>query len=154
MGKWAARLQEKTCAPPLPGTVKTDERGVLSVSAVTPRGGAREFEARALLPVDLRGMAEPVDPAAVAWTDADIARFLDRRTRLMRWGWAESEAETLADRLVRRDREQDDRVNCTDCANYRPGRCGNHRRAGLQSPDVGRDLAMLLQRCPGFESAR
>lgn len=154
MGKWAARLREETCVPLMTGTVKTDERGVLSVLAVTPRGGAREFEARALQPADLRAMAEPVDLAAVAWTDADIARFLDRRARLMRWGWAESEAETLADHLVRRDREQDERVNCTDCAHYRPGRCGNHRRAGLQSPDVCRDLAMLLQKCPGFQSSR
>ena len=38
----------------------------------------------------------------LAWTDADIARFLDRRARLMRWGWAEPEAEKLAERLVKR----------------------------------------------------
>ena len=30
---------------------------------------------------------EALDFAAVAWTHADIARFLDRRARLMRWGW-------------------------------------------------------------------
>ncbi len=94
----------------------------------------------------------PLDLAPVAWTDADIARFLDRRARLLRWGWAEAEAEKLADRLVMRDREGgDDRVSCAgDCSHYRPGRCGNHRRAGLQAPDMGRDLASLLQRCPGF----
>lgn len=152
MGKWAARLQQKTCAPPWTGTVKTDERGVLSVLAVTPRGGTREFHA---LPIRTREPAakpEPLDLAAVAWTDADIARFLDRRARLMRWGWAETEAETLADRLVRCDREQDERVNCTDCRHYRPGQCGNHRRAGLNVADVGRDLASLLQRCPGWEA--
>ena len=88
--------------------------------------------------------------AAVAWTDADIARFMDRRARLMGWGWPEAEAEKLADRLVQRDRDTDDRVSCTDCQHYRPGRCGNHRRAGLHAPDVGRDLASLLQRCPGW----
>lgn len=44
MGKWAARLAEKTAAPPLPGTDKTDKR-VLSVLAVIPKGGAPEFEA-------------------------------------------------------------------------------------------------------------
>ena len=93
--------------------------------------------------------SEP-DPAVIGWTDADIARFTDRRARLMRWGWPEAEAEKLADRLVQRDRDIDDRVSCTDCQHYRPGRCGNHRRAGLHAPDVGRDLAALLQRCPGF----
>ena len=68
----------------------------------------------------------------------------------MRWGWSEAEAEKLAERLVQRDREHDERVSCTDCQHYRPGRCGNFRRAGLHAPDVGRDLATLLQRCPGF----
>ena len=96
---------------------------------------------------------EPHDLAAVAWTDADIARFLDRRARLIRWGWAEPGAEKLAERLVIRDREQDERVSRTDCGHYRPGRCSNHRRAGLNVADVGRDLAALLQRCPGFQPA-
>ena len=91
-----------------------------------------------------------VDLAAVAWTDADIAAFLDRRARLMRWRWSEADAEKLAERLVMRDREQDDRVSCTDCRYYRPGFCANHQRAGLRVRDVGRDLAALLQRCPGF----
>lgn len=90
--------------------------------------------------------------AAVSWDDGDIARFIERRARLLRWGWTEDEAERLAERLVRRDREADSRVSCTDCGHYRPGRCGNHRRAGLQQPDVGRDLAASVRRCTGFES--
>ena len=97
---------------------------------------------------------EALDLAAVAWTDGDIARFLDRRARLMRWGWPETDAEQLADRLVRRDREADDRVSCTDCRHYRPGCCGNHKRAGLSMADVGRDLVAMLQRCPGFQPVR
>jgi hypothetical protein len=93
------------------------------------------------------------DLAAVEWSDADMARFIDRRARLLRWGWPADDAEKLAERLTRRDREADPRVNCTDCMHYRPGRCGNHRRAGLQGAEVGRDLAALLQRCPGFKGA-
>ena len=94
------------------------------------------------------------DLAAVAWTDSDIVHFLDRRARLLRWGWPQPDAEKLAERLVIRDRERDDRVSCTDCRHYRPGRCGNHRRAGLNVADVGRDLAAMLQWCPGFQPAR
>ncbi len=90
------------------------------------------------------------DEKAVAWADADITRFLERRARLMRWGWSEPEAEKLAERLVKRDRDGDDRVSCTDCRHYRSGRCGNQKAADLHSPEVGRDLAALLQRCPGF----
>lgn len=111
-----------------------------------------------LLPDDgskVAGVATVVDedaPASAAWTDADIAGFLSRRDRLMRWGWPEPDAEALAERLTRRDREGDDRVSCAgDCANYRPGRCADHRLAGLHSAVVGGDLATTFQRCPGFK---
>lgn len=154
MGKWAARLAEKTATPLCGGTDKTAKRGVLSVLAVTPKGDADEF-----LAVPMQASAPPASPgildlAAVAWTDANIDRFLDRRARLMRWGWNKPEAEKRAERLVIRDREHDERVSCTDCRHYRPGRCGNHRRAGLNVADVGRDFAAMLQRCPGFQSER
>jgi hypothetical protein len=95
-------------------------------------------------------LIDRTDLAAVAWTDADIARFLDRRARLLRWGWAEADAEHMAERLVIRDRGGDVRVSCTECMHYRPGRCGNRKAAALQSPEVGRDLAALLQRCEAF----
>lgn len=60
-------------------------------------------------------------------------------------------AEAMAERLTLRDRSGDDTVNCPDCRHFRPGRCGNHRDALLHSPEVGRDLAALHQRCPGFK---
>ena len=123
----------------------------MSVLAVTPEGGACEFQAAPAPTSKLAEMPEGVDLSAVAWTDGDIARFLDRRARLLRWGWAEPEADRLADRLARRDREHDERVSCTDCRHYRPGRCDNFRRAGLNVADVGRDLAAMLQRCAGFD---
>lgn len=94
-------------------------------------------------------------PPAVM-SDADMARFDDRRARLIRWGWAVPVAECTAERLANRDREQDERVTCTECGHYlprrrdKPGRCGNHRRAGLSTHEIGTDLATLLQRCPGF----
>ena len=122
--------------------------------AVTPQGGAGDFQAEPMTATAPAGKPGAPDLAAVAWTDADIACFVDRRARLLRWGWGEGEAEKLAERLVRRDREGDDRVSCTDCRHYRPGRCGNHAPAGLRAPDVGRDLAVMLQRCPGFQTTR
>lgn len=39
---------------------------------------------------------------------------------------------------------------CTDCLNYRPGRCVAHKAAALHRPEIGRDLAGMLQHCPGF----
>jgi hypothetical protein len=128
----------------------TAERGRLAVrpaSRLTP-------ELRALVSrcvSELVSLVSEAEMAAVAWTDTDIARFLARRDRLMRWGWSEPEAEALAERLVLRDREADPRVSCADCQHYRPGKCSNHRRAGLLSAEVGRDMAGLLQRCAGFK---
>jgi hypothetical protein len=95
-------------------------------------------------------------PIATTWDDATIARFTARRDRLMRWGWPEVSAEEVAERLTRRDRENeagdlDDRVSCVECSNFVRGRCIRHRQAGI-SADVGRDIAGRLQRCPAFES--
>ena len=92
----------------------------------------------------------PAFLALVAWTDSDIARFTARRDRLIRWGYSTTDAEGLAERLTMRDRSGDDRVSCTECKVYRPGRCGNHRAARLHSPELGHDLAGMLQHCPGF----
>ncbi len=144
MGRWAARYAEKLAAPPQGSTDKTDERGVLSVLAVPREGGAN----------DLQAQPGPVDLDAVAWSDSDMARFHERRARLLRWRWPEAEAERWAARLVQRDRDADPRVSCSDCGAYRPGRCANHRRAGLLSPEVGRDWVARLQRCPGFQTVR
>ena len=85
-----------------------------------------------------------------SWNDGEIQAFTHRRDRLLRWGYPEQDADDLAERLTLRDREHDERVSCTDCRHYRPGRCGNHRAAGLRVPDMGRDLAAMLQRCEGF----
>ena len=101
-----------------------------------------------------------VDLPAVEGSDTEVALFQERRTRLMRWGWTERAATKLAERLVNRDRGHDERMSCTECQHYRPGRhhhssrCGNHRNAGLSSPELGRDLAGQLQHCPGFQVAR
>ena len=91
---------------------------------------------------------------AGGWDDAEMAAFTARHARLLRAGHGNVDAEDLAERLTLRDRDADERRLCIECKHYRPGRCGNHRRAGLQAPDVGRDLATLLQRCPGFQPSR
>ena len=45
----------------------------------------------------------------------------------------------------------DTRVTCTDCRHLRPGnRCANHRRADLQTRELGSDFAPMRQHCPGF----
>lgn len=73
-------------------------------------------------------------------------------SRLLRWGWTFERAALTADRIARREPD-DDRRTCPECRHSAPGRCREHRRAGLSSGEVGRDLAGLPQRCPGFEQS-
>jgi hypothetical protein len=123
---------------PVNTPINAERRGVSQVSQVSQW-------------VPAQGEAQgSIDLPSAAWTEEDRARFIDRRSRLLRWGWAESEAEALADRLRLRDMHADYRHSCAECQHYRPGRCGNHRLAGLEGPEVGRDLAALLQHCAGF----
>lgn len=86
-----------------------------------------------------------------AWDGEEIDRTVTRVRLFVRRGIRADDAEHLAERLLLRDRELDDRHLCAECLHCRPGRCGNYKAAGLQSPDVGRDQAAVLQRCPGFE---
>ena len=152
MGKWTARLAQKTNTPTAQGTDRTDKSRVSSVLAVPCGEGDRVFP----LAGEAVGRPAPELPhsVAVAWGDGDVARYQERLARMLRWGWPIAEAERQADRLVNRDRESDERVSCTDCKHYKPGRCGNHRHAGLNVADVGRDLATLLQHCPGHQPLR
>ena len=91
---------------------------------------------------------------AGGWDDAETARFVARVALFMRRGINATDADDLAERLTLRDRDADERVICVECSHYRPGRCGNHRSALMTTADIGRDLAVMLQRCPGFEAAR
>ena len=82
--------------------------------------------------------------------DAVVAQFVARVSLFIRRGVDASEADDLAERLVLRDREGDDRALCLECSRYRPRNCTAYRAAGLQSHEVGHDLAARLQRCLAF----
>ena len=92
-------------------------------------------------------------PQSDAMNGAEIDAFTKRVHLFARHGNGEAQADELGDLLVLRDRQLDDRRMCLECRSYRPGRCGNHRVARLNSPELGRDLAELLQRCRGFSEA-
>jgi hypothetical protein len=102
------------------------------------------------------GSSAPATAAQPAWRTPwsadDIAAFLARRDRLLRWGWTEAEAEAVAGRLTGRDQDgMDDRRACVDCRRFAfsvSGHCTRHRAALLASPVIGRDLATQPQRCP------
>jgi hypothetical protein len=127
--------------------------GLASVGVkVTADGDRLVVRPASKLTDSLRAELLAAKPEVLALLTAHAADSACTRARLLRWGWSAAEADATTARLARRRLERDDRVSCAaECAHYRPGRCGNHRAAGLASPEVGRELAGLLQRCPGFK---
>ena len=108
------------------------------------------------------------DPDAHCWphstvmNGAEIELFMARLHRLSEKGLNQTTCEALADKLVIRDRESDERRACLECrhlSGYGAGtwRCGNWQAAGIaiHSRDtlLPADLVFQLQRCDGFATA-
>jgi hypothetical protein len=75
-----------------------------------------------------------------AWTEGEIRLFQQRQTRIMWLGYGS--AEQWPEKLLRRDRDIDDRRLCVECVHARPGsRCAKSEAFLLDQ----------LQRCPRFE---
>ncbi|HXE23004.1 MAG TPA: hypothetical protein VN617_11825 [Rhodoferax sp.] len=94
-------------------------------------------------------------PHSDAMNGAEIDAFTARLARFTDKGLGLADAERLADRLVIRDRESDDRRLCLECMHlHRGGRCGNWQRAGVamtaRDARLPGELVQRLQRCDGF----
>ena len=99
--------------------------------------------------------AEILDPDRWCWphSEAMNGAELETMTRRVavfhRRGVRINEAEALADSLVKRDRDLDDRRLCLECALLRPGLvCSVPTKAGAGKAVSG--LVRMPQRCPGF----
>ena len=93
-------------------------------------------------------------PHSSAMTGREIDTMVERTSLFNRRGLAVLEAELLADKLVNRDREADERRLCLECSHLsRAGglRCAQWPRAGLGVPGIPAGLAIQLQRCDGFK---
>ena len=93
-------------------------------------------------------------PHSTAMNTAEIDTFTQRLHQFTRYGLAEPEAESLADKLVMRDREADDRRLCLECLHLKSGGgrwgCNQWQRAGLGSAGLPAELVRKLQRCDSF----
>lgn len=96
-------------------------------------------------------------PHSAAMTGAEIDTFTARLARFTDKGLDLEAGERLADKLVMRDRAQDDRRHCLECTHLQHGRgwrCGNWRRAGVAlralDAQLPADFVNQLQRCDGF----
>lgn len=94
-------------------------------------------------------------PHTTAMNTVEIDTFTALLHLFTRHDLDTTEAEGLADSLVKRDRDGDDRRLCLECSHLRRSaglwRCGQHQRAGWAGADVPADVVKLLQRCDGFK---
>ena len=99
-------------------------------------------------------------PHSAAMNGAEIDAFTARLARFTDKGLSLDDGEALADKLVTRDRESDDRRLCLECLHLAghagPWGCRAWQRAGvaIKARDAGLpgDLVRTLQRCDGFKN--
>lgn len=155
---WLARLNKIATAPRRDATEPT-------------KPGFVGFEALDMAPLQKKGADLPAandltpDPDRWCWPHSEVMNtreietFLARLTRFTNKGAVHNESEALAYKLVKCDRELDDRRLCLECVNLsghsvRAWTCKNWHRAGVatRAKDVQLPSALVfqLQRCDGF----
>ena len=158
---WLARLKKIETAPEQDATETTKR---VSVVFVAP-GMAPMPKTMGDSPAANDPAADPdrwAWPHSAAMTGAEIDTFTARLARFTDKGLGLDDAEALADKLVTRDREPDDRRLCLECFHLsgQSGKawdCRNWQRAGvaLRARDAQLSAALVwqLQRCDGFKEA-
>ena len=96
-------------------------------------------------------------PYSTAMNTAEIDTFTVRLARFTDLGVILEDAERIADRLVIRDRDWEERVMCVECKYLQGLNCRNWVQAGVALKAEGATLSssftVLLQRCDGFKPA-
>jgi hypothetical protein len=148
--------------PTSPTSSKTIDIGTIRPPGLSPKLLAAslaldaQIAAGALLDADSDRWCYPNSPAM---NGAEIDLFARRQARFKNCGLPEDDAESLADKLVIRDRDLDGRRLCLECAHLggygqASWRCGNWQAAGVaikaRDHQLPVDLVQQLQRCDGF----
>jgi hypothetical protein len=135
--------------PPSVATVATVAVATAPNKAANDPAHVRAFDPEALDP------DRHCWPRTEAMNTAEIDAFTARLHLFTRHGLDCAQAEGLADGLVVRDRQTDDRRLCLECSHMRRTgglwRCGQWQRAGLAAAEVPGEVVKLLQRCEGFK---
>lgn len=85
--------------------------------------------------------------------EAEIQTFIVRECLFRAHGLTPEIAEALANKLLIRDREFDDRWMCLECRHLQGvgrWRCGAWQQAGLTQQGLARPLVLALQRCDAY----
>jgi hypothetical protein len=160
---WLARLK-KTQIPPETDATNATKPGfvgfVASIPAHIPKTQGVSAAANDPAPATPQP-AELPDPDPDRWcwpfSSAMTRREIDtmgvRIALFHQRGLTALDAELLADKLVARDRDFDNRSVCLECSHLTTGRamrCAQWQRAGLGQPGIPAGMALQLQRCDGF----
>lgn len=151
---WLDRLKKTAVTPCAPPTKPTEPGfvGFVGNPAALSQNSAGEIDAA-------NDAAPPPDPDRHCWphtpamNTGEIDTFTQRLARFTDKGMGLDEAERLADKLVMRDRDADDRRLCLECLHLAgAGRwsCGNAARADVSAQGLARELVTMPQRCNGF----
>ena len=181
MINWTERAKAALAQTGQGGTATTDETAIsrlLAVSAVpTVAASATPERLSSVLAVPSPAVLEKHDfsvaatedpdrwcwPHSSAMNGAEIDTFAARLHQFTDKGLTHNDGEALADKLVVRDREQDDRRVCLECGHVTghgagSWHCGNWLVAGVASRSIDTqlpaDLVGQLQRCDGFTAYR
>lgn len=125
-----------------------------------------EFQNQGCLEASERGTTPnsvPIDdpdrwcsPHSTAMTGGEIDTFAARLVRFTIKGVIHADAESMANRLLQRDRGDDDRRTCLECTHLggygrASWRCNNWKTAGIvhraRDNQLPADLVLQLQRC-------
>ena len=174
---WAERAKAAISQTGQVGTVKTDETyvsrllAVSSVPSVAISSMPERLSTVLAVPSPVvfekhdSSLAATEDPDGWCWprstamTGAEIDNFKARLSKFGDKGLTATDCEALADKLVKRDRESDDRRVCLECKHLSgvgqtSWRCGNWQAAGIaihaRDTQLPADLVLQLQRCDGF----
>ena len=166
MSTWLARLKNQNtpgtgATKPTKPTQDTPEGGFVGFVAY-PQGHIQKFDRAVAHPEAPAANAPAIDPERWAWPHSsamngqELDSLMARQDLFRQRGATPQDAERMADKLVARDRGEDDRHICLECRHLRgegPYRCGNARAAGLHA-DLARDMVQTLQHCQGYDAAR
>ena len=166
MSTWAARAKLHLSQKGATDSAISDVTPLLAL--MTPPSGALHEKPESENDSTHNGVAAKLDtdrwcwPHSSAMNGTEIEKFLARVSLFAAKGVTHDDGEGLADNLVIRDREDDDRRLCLECRNisgYGSGswRCREWKLAGiaLKSQDAGlpSDFVRTLQRCDGFKNS-
>ena len=150
---WLARLKKTELSPTTNPTKPTEPPFV--GFAGTPAGTFENSGGESAAAND--ATADPDRwcwPKSSAMNGEEIDTFVARLHKFTDKGLSQTVGEMLADKLVIRDREQDDRRLCLECLHLKSGggrwACNQWQRAGLGASGLPADLVRQLQRCDSF----